>query len=230
MDTVKRVPIVQQVVESIKEYMFSGDVNPGDKLPAEKELCEKLGVGRGTIREAFRMLQATGYVEIKPGRGAFVARTSEIEMSEVVNWISEHEVETKDFNEVRMAIEPLAVRYAIERCTDAEVLNLQRIHNNFMEAVEENDVPKIVLLDEEFHSTIVEYSKNKLLISIMKQINHYLKSFRSKTFYIPTNAKNAIKPHSEIMAAFVERNHEKGEANMIQHLQSVLVDMEKSKS
>ena len=50
MESVKRVPVVQQVVEKIKEYLFSGEVSVGDKLPVEKELCEQLEVGRGTVR------------------------------------------------------------------------------------------------------------------------------------------------------------------------------------
>ena len=69
MESVKRVPVVQQVVEKIKEYLFSGEVSVGDKLPVEKELCEQLEVGRGTVREALRMLEATGYVESRPGKG-----------------------------------------------------------------------------------------------------------------------------------------------------------------
>ena len=80
MESVKRMPIVQQVVDKLKEYLFSGEIAVGDKLPVEKELCEQLGVGRGTVREAFRILEATGYVELRPGKGAFAARTSEIEL------------------------------------------------------------------------------------------------------------------------------------------------------
>ena len=128
MESVKRMPIVQQVVDKLKEYLFSGEIAVGDKLPVEKELCEQLGVGRGTVREAFRILEATGYVELRPGKGAFAARTSEIELGDVMQWFTEHEVETKDFLEVRMAIEPLSVRLAIERCSDEDVAQLEHIH------------------------------------------------------------------------------------------------------
>ena len=92
MESVKRVPVVQQVVEKIKEYLFSGEVSVGDKLPVEKELCEQLEVGRGTVREAFRMLEATGYVELRPGKGTFAARTSEVELDDIMQWFTEHEV------------------------------------------------------------------------------------------------------------------------------------------
>ena len=67
MEPISRVPIVQQVEERIRELIQEEQYQPGKKLPPEMELCQRLGVGRGTVREAFRLLQAKGVVEIKPG-------------------------------------------------------------------------------------------------------------------------------------------------------------------
>ena len=66
MEPISRVPIVQQVEERIRELIQEEQYQPGKKLPPEMELCQRLGVGRGTVREAFRLLQAKGVVEIKP--------------------------------------------------------------------------------------------------------------------------------------------------------------------
>ena len=228
MESVKRVPVVQQVVEKIKEYLFSGEVSVGDKLPVEKELCEQLEVGRGTVREAFRMLEATGYVELRPGKGTFAARTSEVELDDIMQWFTEHEVETKDFLEVRMAIEPLSVRLAIERCSDEDVAHLERLHQKFITAVNNKDVPNIVIYDEKFHADIVEYSRNQLLISISKQVEKNMKNFRSRTFYIPQNAENAILPHQMILDAFKTKDAAAGERNMQEHLSLITTDLEKS--
>lgn len=228
MESVKRMPIVQQVVDKLKEYLFSGEVAVGDKLPVEKEFCEQLGVGRGTVREAFRMLEATGYVELRPGKGAFAARTSEIELGDIMQWFAEHEVETKDFLEVRMAIEPLSVRLAIERCSDDDVAQLEHIQKKFIAAVNAHDVPAISINDEKFHSAIVEFSRNQLLISISKQVEKHVKNFRSKTFYIPQNAANAIEPHQNILDAFKSRDAAAGERSMKEHLNLVVSDLEKS--
>ena len=230
METIKRVPVVQQVVDKLKEYLFSGAVSVGDKLPVEKELCQQLGVGRGTIREAFRMLEATGYVELRPGKGAFAARTSEVELGDIFHWFEEHEVEMQDFLEVRMAIEPLAVRLAIQRCSDKEIAQLEQIHKKFIAAVDKQDVSGIVICDEKFHAGIVEFSKNKLLISISKQVEQHIKDFRSRTFYIPQNAANAIEPHQEILDAFKNRDPKIGEKKMQKHLELVAVDLNRSKS
>lgn len=229
MESVKRVPVVQQVVNNIKEYLFSGEVAVGDKLPVEKELCEQLGVGRGTVREAFRMLEATGYVELRPGKGAFAARTSEVKLDDIFQWFTEHEVETMDFLEVRMAVEPLSVRLAIRRCSDEDVAQLEAIHQKFIRAVEENDVSNIVIYDEKFHAAIVGFSRNQLLISISRQVEAHVKNFRSRTFYIPQNAQNAILPHERILDAFRCRDAAAGEKSMEAHLNLIADDLERSR-
>jgi GntR family transcriptional regulator, transcriptional repressor for pyruvate dehydrogenase complex len=225
MDTIERVPVVQQVVKIIREFILSGQTEVGKKLPTEKEYCESLNVGRGTLREALRILQANGLVEIKPGRGAFVARTEEADSSDIVEWFVKNEVELKDCIEVRSAIEPLAIKLAISRCSDSDITQLERTHAKFTKAVEEDDILGVAKYDERFHNQIVEMSKNKLLISINKKVSEYVQTFRSKTFQVHQNVQNAIEPHSNIMRAMQERDSEAGELYMRKHIQRILEDL-----
>ena len=69
--------VVQKAVEQIKQFLFTSDLKKGEHLPTEKELCQQLGVGRNSLREALRILASTGYITLEPGRGAFVRRTGE---------------------------------------------------------------------------------------------------------------------------------------------------------
>lgn len=225
MKTIERVPIVQQVVDNIKEYIFSGAVEVGQKLPTEKKLCEELSVGRGTVREAFRILQANGLVEILPGRGAFVARTKELEQGDLVEWFVQNEIELRDCIEVRSAVEPLSIKLAIVRASDEDIAHLSKIHAKFVQAVQANDIVAIAKYDERFHNLIVEASKNKLLISINKKVSECIKNFRSKTFLVPQNALNAIEPHADIMRALEERDSEAGELFVRRHIQRILEDL-----
>ena len=139
MKEITRVPIVQQVVNNMKEYIMSGQIDVGQKLPTEKEWCEKMGVGRGTVREAFRILEAKGLIEIKPGRGAFVAGTKELEKEDIVEWFVKNEMELKDYIEVRQAVEPLVARLVAENGLDEELNQLEKIHRRFIKAVGEGD-------------------------------------------------------------------------------------------
>ena len=72
MEIGTRISAVQQVEEALRKYILSDEIQIGNKLPTEKVLCDSFGVGRGTIREAIRLLQAKGLVELRPSRGAFV--------------------------------------------------------------------------------------------------------------------------------------------------------------
>lgn len=227
MKSIERVPVVQQVVSNIQEFISSGAVKVGQKLPTEKELCEELAVGRSTLREALRILQANNLVEIKPGRGAFVAHTKKPDPDNILEWFAQNEVELKDCLEVRTAIEPLSIKLAIARCTDADIAQLTKIHVLFVEAVEKHNVAAIAKYDERFHNLIVEKSNNKLLISINKKVSEYILVFRSKTFQIEQNAQHAIEPHSNIMKALEERDVDAGELFMRKHLQRVFEDMTK---
>ena len=229
MKAVERIPVVQQVVTSLKAYIEAGNLEVGDKLLTEMELCEMLSVGRGTVREATRTLQATGLVEIRPGRGTFVIRTSEPEREDMLRWFAENEVELRDVNEVRLAIEPLGIKLAIQRAKPADIKVLRAIQAKSEEAAGHGDTAQLALCDEQFHTYIVECSHNRLLCSINKQITACLKSFRSKTFRIPNNVENFIPAHAAILDAFERRDPALGERYMIDHLERVDMDLENSK-
>lgn len=105
MQAIDKVSVVQQAVEQLKTYISSNDLEVGQKLPTEKELCAQLAIGRGSLREALRILAATGYVSQQPGRGAFVMRTKDVSHDkDVINWFETHEVQMKDYLEVRTGI------------------------------------------------------------------------------------------------------------------------------
>lgn len=230
MIAVERVSAVQQVEERIYEYIVSDAVQIGDKLPTEKQLCEQLAVGRGTVREAVRLLQARGFVEMRAGRGAFVASKTENGEGSLAEWFRANEVQIKDLIDVRAAIEPYATRLAIERCTQEDVQRLAEIQRRSEEAAACHDTETIARCDEEFHLAIVEMTKNKLLFDINKRISEGLSLFRSNTFVIPHNVRRFIPAHDAILNAFVRRDPVLGEHAMALHIEAIAVDLESSKS
>jgi DNA-binding FadR family transcriptional regulator len=111
----------------------------GAKLPSERELAERLGVGRPLIREAMRSLVERGLVEVSPGRGAFVRAASTTEAARPLgSHYRRQNITLGDLIEVRTMIEPPAARLAATRATEAEIEALR-------EAVERNDASKVVL-------------------------------------------------------------------------------------
>ena len=225
MEPIKRIPIIDQVEGRIRQLVESGQYAPGAKLPTEMELCQQLGVGRGTVREAFRLLQARGYVELKPGRGAFVAERLPGDELGTIEWLVRNEQQLHDATEIRRGLEPMAARRMAE-ISDAESVDaLTRLHEEFLAAVKAGDISRIADLDERFHSAIVAGSGNRLLIAINQQVNQEIKTFRSKTFQVPQNIRNAVDPHTRILRAIQSQNADGAESAMRAHLDKVQKDL-----
>jgi GntR family transcriptional repressor for pyruvate dehydrogenase complex len=68
-DKVRRVRSFDDVVDQLREAIYAGRIRPGERLPGERQLCEAFGVGRPTLREALRSLEAVGLIEVRPGKG-----------------------------------------------------------------------------------------------------------------------------------------------------------------
>lgn len=221
---IQKISITDSVVQALSQRIYSGQYKPGEKISTELQLCEELGVSRTCLREAFRVLQALGLVTIYRGRGAYVSEN--LPSDENTSWYDDTDAEFYDFIEVRMAIEPLSTQLAIERSTDEQIAELDTIHKSFLEAVDHKDMTKLIMLDELFHTTIVQMSGNKLLVNINKQLCQGNKKFRSESFLDGVVYKNAVIPHSKILECFHKRDFAQGETEMYNHLVITRTDME----
>lgn len=225
MKAVKRIPVTTQIAESIRKSIVKGQFRIGDKLPPEIKLCEILKVSRSSIREALRQLQAEGYVELLPGRGAFVRDNQSHDYNTVRRWFITASPNLRDFTEVREALEPLAVRMAVERGTAAELKTLERIHNDFSAAAKENNVSALAGLDEKFHTHIVTMSHNSLLGKINDILNSELKEYRVRSISIKANSENTVSEHEKILINIKKKDARAAASAMLSHLSMVLADM-----
>ena len=225
MKAIQRMSITDSVVADIKEMIMSGEYKIGEKLPTEMKLCDQMGVSRTCVREAIRVLQAIGYVEIRPGKGAFVANYQKSTDNSSL-WYDVEGVKFYDFMEVRMAIETLSVRLAVERATDKQIRELREIHTSFVEATEKRDMLKMIMLDELFHTKIITFTNNQLLININKQLLERFRIYRGDSFTNKMVYKNAVEPHERILLCFEMRNPSSAVEEMRKHLNSTTQDME----
>lgn len=225
MKAIKRISITDEVIENIKESIDSGEYKQGEKLPTEFRFCELLEVSRTSVREAIRVLQALGYVTIKTGKGAYVADRESMNKDE--NWYDVKDAQFHDFMEVRMAIETLSVRLSVEKASKKQIKELDEIHHSFIEANENQDMVKLIMLDELFHKKIIEFTNNQLLININKQVSECFKVYRSNSFTNNSVYKNAVEPHEKILKCFHTHNSSQAVQEMKTHLEITSSDMEK---
>ena len=226
MKEIQRMSITDSVVANIKELILSGEYKVDDKLPTEMSLCQALKVSRTCVREALRVLQALGFVEIRPGKGAFVANYQQGDMESNHVFCNTDGARFHDFMEVRMALETLSVRLAVQRCTSKKLQELKEIHQAFVEANDSHDMIKMIMLDELFHKEIVACTNNPLLIDINKQVLDAFRMYRSDSFSNDSVYKNAVEPHSRILFCFETHNPSLAVEEVRKHLDITSKDME----
>ena len=173
------------------------------------------------------MLQTLGYIKTNQGRGAVVVRTSAEDSASVLNWFGDHDIELSDCFEVRLAVEPLAVKLAAERASCEQIKGLTDLFSAFVEAAEEGDTVKLAVGDEAFHNGIVEATGNRLLISINRNMALALFEYRCHVFSAEGYAINALEPHRRILEAIQKKDTEGGYAKMIRHLEISLADIKR---
>ena len=120
--------VYEKVIEQIQDSIFRGEFKNGDKLPSERELSEQMGVSRTSIREAIRVMETMGIIESKQGEGNFICSNINKSLIEPLSLLfklnngSWHEV-----IELRQALELEAVKFASERITKYEAMELENI-------------------------------------------------------------------------------------------------------
>lgn len=218
MKNEQKVPISKQVSSAIKDSIIKGEYKIGDKLPAEKKLCELLGVSRSSLREALKELQAQGFVELKAGRGAFVYDNKPHDYQSLKHWFIESAPTLEEYNQVRSSIEPNVSYFASLNGTEKEKEKLVKIHLAFVAAESEKNVAKLASLDELFHSCIFQMSHNSVFIQLNEFLSIGLRQYRVKSIAFKENSLNTVKEHGAICMAIVQGNSEEAKNFMIDHL------------
>lgn len=226
MKTVERMSIVQQVINNLIDYIDENHCQAGDKMPTEKEICEMLGVGRSTVREAYRMLQAMGRVQSIQGKGVFVIDREAQDKENGLSWFKRYGNNVIDFMEIRTALEVMGVRLAIRRASEQDIRTLEKIHSCFLKAIEEKNEIAMTSYDEAFHNQIALMTHNVLMEKIQEVLAECFVGCRIELYKIDKNQQRAVEPHAKIIEAIKERNEEKAADIMMKHLQISLQDMQ----
>lgn len=164
----------QQVVDEVEAAIIAGELTPGDQLPPELELKEMFGTGRGTIREALRVLEQKGLIIIKAGAagGAFVTQADPAKLTEHLDLLVQaRSVSPEHIREFREAVEPMAASLAAGRVTPAGSARLKAAFAKAKKGLAENDTTAFLEGDVEVHVTIAELTGNPLLTAVLNMVH-----------------------------------------------------------
>lgn len=187
------------VYEKLKEMILSNELKPGEKLLQEK-LAARLGVSRTPLLKALQMLEFDHLVESIPRRGMFVKKLSVEDMQELY--------------EVREGIELVAVGLVVERATEKQIKTLKDIWKPFVGQKSINR-EKYQKADDRFHALLLDFSGNKIL---KKTYANSLIQARIVQIGIMRPPEETLPEHLELVEAIENRNREKAESALKNHL------------
>jgi GntR family transcriptional regulator, transcriptional repressor for pyruvate dehydrogenase complex len=168
--------IYQNIVEQIQDAILSGKIKPGDRLPPQRKLQESFHTSRASIREALRVLEQKGLIEIKLGvNGGAIVKSGNIEyMSESLSLlIQQQQIPIRHLLEFREEVEGGAVALAAERSTKEDIDNLKEILSEAKKLLEEgiDKLEEFDKVDQKFHIETAKISQNVMFLSIQKMIH-----------------------------------------------------------
>ena len=223
------VRIFEQVVETVRRLILSGDLNPGDKLPTEQELEKQLNVSRSSIREALRVLEFEGLVEVRRGSGTYVAPYSHMAKRriEVAKWLEQREETLDNLLQVRMSLEALTVSLAAGKITEDEKQELVKIFKETAEGTThpnedgEVDLDALVELDSRFHLAISRISGNDIAHEIVAYVIPAFHEANKAVIYVGGTLNNLLEDHGAILSAIQTHDSEAAESAMRKHIERV---------
>jgi len=210
------VSLSRYATEKIIEYIGSKGLHGGDKLPNEAELCSIIGVSRGTLREAIKILNTDNVVTIQRGVGTFVAENPGVSDDPFgFRFISDKQQLALDLIQIREILEPSLAELAARNGTEEEGEALQAIEHNLERCfnAKEDTVP----LDIEFHSLIVRMSHNhvaELIYPILARTIPEITTFTKKALL-----SDSMEDHRKITLAIRKGDPEEASSCMRRHLE-----------
>jgi GntR family transcriptional regulator, transcriptional repressor for pyruvate dehydrogenase complex len=212
---IERRKVYEQVSERLTTHINTA-LQAGDPLPSERELAERFGVGRSSIREALRMLESRGLIESR-GSGTFVVAAwrnpFQAPLSAVV---AGEDVNRMQLFEVRRMLEAEAAALAAKRRSDGDLELMDEATDEMEAAV--GSVDAFITADIRYHLVIAEATGNRLLLHLMEAIRQRLTVMFGTVFRFPGGPERSVGQHRLITQAIAEEDAERARRLMTEHI------------
>ena len=171
IEPISRDLLHQKVSDTIISYIFRNGLKPGDKLPGERILSSELGVGRNSVRLGLSQLEEEGVIERMAAKGAFVKKEVTVDSLE----LKLMRVDYMDLLEIKINLERLAIRRAVEKATDSQIGHLKKLAEE-LQAFADRGVFSLEL-DRKFHTALLECGGSATLMQLVNSLIDNLDSY-----------------------------------------------------
>lgn len=218
----------QSTAEKLRTMIMKDQVYQfGEKLPNENVLSEELGISRTTLRESVKILVSEGILEVKRGRGTFVAEKLDqfAEGHIGVQDFTNMKITLRDLYEVRLIFEPEAAALACKRATDEEIANILKLGEECQKQLLVNPQGKKRIKSEsEFHGALLKASHNEFLSQFMPMLTETIEKTFALDFNLDVIAEDAYKDHILIMEFLEKRDAEALKSAVTIHLRHAILN------
>ncbi|MEP4095996.1 MAG: FCD domain-containing protein [Marinomonas sp.] len=214
------------VVRQIEGLILRGILHPGERLPAERELAERLHVSRPSLRDAIGILQEQGLLATKAGAGVYVADVLGSAFSPaLVQLFARHDEAVFDYLSFRRDMEGLAAERAAQVASETDLKVVQALFAKMEVAHKKRNQDDEAQLDAKFHMSIIEASHNVVMLHMMRSMYQLLREGvfynRGIMFKQRTSRGDLLEQHRAINAALQDRDPEAARKAVIDHLEYV---------
>lgn len=224
VDMRAREPISSEITRRLVEYLISGEIQPGERLPSERNLAESLGVGRSHVRQAIKSLAILGLIDVRQGDGTYLKRTDSPLLPLAIEWgLLLGGKRTADLIGARQQLEILLAGLAAERRTDEQLVEMHRLLA-IMERSPGTD--EFVDADVALHLLITQAAGNQSMIQIMRGIRTLLEVWVHRVAYAPGTAPPTWDEHAAVVHAIEERDAAAARAAMEGHMARALARLQ----
>ncbi|MBT0770070.1 FadR family transcriptional regulator [Kineosporia sp. J2-2] len=216
---IKSSTVMAEVTRRLLDYIASGSVAQGDRLPPERQLANQMGVARSAVREALAALEILGVVTIRPGSGTFLSGgTSEL-LPQTLSWgILLRADQTRELIEVRQGLETQAALLAATRAPESSLRAL-REHVDTMEK-SLDDYHRFVTADMLFHHELASGADNALLRDTLQSVRSLIRVWVERALSDSDHARLTLAEHRAILAALEAHDPVAAATEMSRHMSS----------
>ncbi len=208
------------MASQIHRLIAQGRLEPGDRLPPERELAEMFGVSRTSVRDAIRVLEMRGLVEPRHGEGTVVKL---IPIDALVTPLAEALAASKDLTadlfDMRRMLEPPLARVAALRATDEDITAMEHILSRQAERVRAGGIA--IEEDNAFHYRIATAAKNQVVLRLMDVVMDLLRESRARSLQGPGRAEKSLDGHRRILSAIGDRAPDAAAEAMRLHIEEI---------
>lgn len=209
-------PISSEITRRLVQYLISGEIRPGERLPSERRLAESLGVGRSHVRQALKSLTVLGLIDVRQGDGTYLKRTDSPLLPLAIEWgLLLGAKSTRDLIDARHQLEVLLAGLAAQRRSTDQLAEMHRLL-----AVMERSVgtDEFVDADVALHLTITQAAGNQSLLQMMRGIRTLLEVWVYRVAHTPGTAPRTWAEHVAVVEAIERADSEGARAAMEVHM------------